>query len=1079
MDERTPLLGESASPAARAPETHSNGQAAAVRSSTSSSSTLADIDRQLHSWKLAIAERFTRRDKGKARQIDPAAAAAQRPEPVALVSVFNKISVAAQDDNAPSSSSSSAAYAQPHNGHAHPHPDRYQDPGTSDDFEAQVEAVRRAIDQGLYPSMIQTGSSGSYFARKINADGKHETVAVFKPVSEEPYGTLNPKRKLLRRYFWWMMGRPCLVPNFAASSEAGASYLDARLNLHLVPLTRLASLSSPTFFYPYADREAWRLHKTRPPEKIGSFQLFLHNYTMASTFLRAHPWPTRPLELLEADLAAEQAAHKLSRRKQKHRVRTAAIALKRCLLCRTGPMPVDGMEQERRLGGGGGEVNGEGVGQRVGGDDDEGEADASARGRAREFRWTPATMRAFRIELEKLVVLDYLMRNTDRGLDNFMVHTSADPDDPCGSKDRKEHVKITLGAIDNSLSFPHRHPNGIRDYPFGWLWLPADLIGQPFSPETRNHFLPLLSDPIWWLDTIAGLRRIFEPDEHFSPKLFERQMAVMRGQGLNLVECLMVPSEGPIELCARPRKLVFEKVVHMTHEELEEVTQSSAQNTSVTLHHFEVEAAAPSPSPAANGVGSRETQPLGSVSVSVPKEGRGELDPVAERDSASDTEGSEHAGPSSSEARPIPTAASEAGGQKEGSAAGGGHTPAHAAPSRSASRTLSPDAAAAATHPRSMPMLDTDAVSLSPVSPPLARWQLAHAGSSGGGESGGYFDGDEAEHGHGHGHDGFSSLPLDRSMTGIEVLEREIAAAKAMQRRKWAPRRRLASEDVVAGVGSGAAEVDAEEVLSDDGEGGRRSQDGGGGGSGGLGTRRPLFSSRTRSNTTLSGAGAVLFRRFPPSLARKPSQPIAASASGARGAGAATATAEDDDAEGDGGRGRSARFPRHLARSSSEHQCLGSSSMDASVMSLPAAHRGPLAESVSDVGDEEPKVPHQARPGVHPRRVASGGGNGGAGAAADGGGGGAEVVLRPALRKRMGSMGGWSVTSLGGAGEGLGSGGGAGGGGKAGSREVGESGRAALSGGSQGREGVKGRDKVKVIVQRAVHDPSRAFLSWY
>ena len=39
----------------------------------------------------------------------------------------------------------------------------------------------------------------------------------------------------------------------------------------------------------------------------------------------------------------------------------------------------------------------------------------------RKFVWTDSVRQQFREELEKLVILDYIMRNTDRGLDNWMV----------------------------------------------------------------------------------------------------------------------------------------------------------------------------------------------------------------------------------------------------------------------------------------------------------------------------------------------------------------------------------------------------------------------------------------------------------------------------------------------------------------------------------------------------------------------------------------------------------------------------------------------------------------------------------
>ncbi|KIY60864.1 hypothetical protein CYLTODRAFT_314752, partial [Cylindrobasidium torrendii FP15055 ss-10] len=37
------------------------------------------------------------------------------------------------------------------------------------------------------------------------------------------------------------------------------------------------------------------------------------------------------------------------------------------------------------------------------------------------FYWTNNLQQSFRDELEKLVILDYLMLNTDRGADNYMV----------------------------------------------------------------------------------------------------------------------------------------------------------------------------------------------------------------------------------------------------------------------------------------------------------------------------------------------------------------------------------------------------------------------------------------------------------------------------------------------------------------------------------------------------------------------------------------------------------------------------------------------------------------------------------
>ena len=94
-----------------------------------------------------------------------------------------------------------------------------------------------AIEAGVYPTRIYQGSSGSYFVKDI--DGK--VIGVFKPKDEEPYGRLNPK------WTKWMhkmccpccFGRSCLIPNQGYMSEAGASLVDEKLGLDVVPKTKV------------------------------------------------------------------------------------------------------------------------------------------------------------------------------------------------------------------------------------------------------------------------------------------------------------------------------------------------------------------------------------------------------------------------------------------------------------------------------------------------------------------------------------------------------------------------------------------------------------------------------------------------------------------------------------------------------------------------------------------------------------------------------------------------------------------------------------------------------------------------
>ena len=131
----------------------------------------------------------------------------------------------------------------------------------SDDpqFTEVVRQAEIAIEAGIYPTRIYQGSSGSYFVKNI--EGK--IIGVFKPKDEEPYGRLNPK------WTKWMhkmccpccFGRSCLIPNQGYMSEAGASLVDERLGLNVVPKTKVVRLASDTFNYLRIDREKARAKK--------------------------------------------------------------------------------------------------------------------------------------------------------------------------------------------------------------------------------------------------------------------------------------------------------------------------------------------------------------------------------------------------------------------------------------------------------------------------------------------------------------------------------------------------------------------------------------------------------------------------------------------------------------------------------------------------------------------------------------------------------------------------------------------------------------------------------------------------
>jgi phosphatidylinositol 4-kinase type 2 len=325
--------------------------------------------------------------------------------------------------------------------------------------------------------------------------------------------------------------------------------LDCQLRTNIVPYTEVVSLSSKSFFYDFWDRRAFYRKKKPLPEKQGSFQVFLKGYKGATEFFKEHPWPD-----------SQNSAFRDAPRRKRKTLWTEDCRPK----------------------------------SRQGGDSDEEEGlNSRDQTRARREFWSDALQESFREELEKLVVLDYIMRNTDRGTDNWMIRIDTEKQtaeivakprkserqqnghlDPSHAEYNRRRDNMTaspsqdgdgavphLGAIDNSLSWPWKHPDAWRSYPFGWLFLPVSLIGRPFTEKTRRHFLPLLTSKEWWTDTQVKLRNCFEQDADFKERMFARQIAVMKGQAWNVVETLKTPDHGPLELTRRNRVCVWDDLV--------------------------------------------------------------------------------------------------------------------------------------------------------------------------------------------------------------------------------------------------------------------------------------------------------------------------------------------------------------------------------------------------------------------------------------------------------------------------------------------------------------------------------------
>ena len=372
---------------------------------------------------------------------------------------------------------------------------------TKIEFDDVVESVRVAIEMGVHPKMISQGSSGSYFAR--NTDGK--VVGVFKPKDEEPYASRNPKwtKWIHRNLFPCFFGRACLIPNLSYVSEAAAYVLDSRLRTNLVPYTDIVYLSSKSFFYDYWDRRSFYRRRKPLPAKVGSFQVFLKGFKDANIFLREHPWPDQ---------------------------------------LNSGPRPDDAPRYRRKAW--------TDVCKLSGDKPDEEESNGhmlspplQAESPASNFKWTPAIKQAFREELEKLVILDYIMRNTDRGLDNWMIKvdwqteevsimaeppksndTMSEPEQELAprpvpvsradnrSKSSEQEVyrrpeamlavsrsgtpansdtgptpSIAIGAIDNSLSWPWKHPDAVSLFPYRRVFMLTPLSGEASLSDGSSY----------------------------------------------------------------------------------------------------------------------------------------------------------------------------------------------------------------------------------------------------------------------------------------------------------------------------------------------------------------------------------------------------------------------------------------------------------------------------------------------------------------------------------------------------------------------------------------------------------------
>jgi phosphatidylinositol 4-kinase type 2 len=321
-----------------------------------------------------------------------------------------------------------------------------------EDFNALLGQVLEAIGAGIQPQLCREGSSGSYFVYNKFGD----PIGIFKPKDEEPFASLNPKwpKYFQRVLCFCCFGRSCLIPNVGYLSETAASLVDERLNLFVVPKTRVVKLASPSFNY----GRSWFHETLKIKGKEGSLQTFVIGYQSAEVVL--NEW---------ANMGTE---HTMS------------------------------PENEER----------------------------------------------FTLLFQKMCVLDYVIRNTDRHMDNWLIRHV--PDEP-----------IQVAVIDNGLAFPVKHPecaSRFRTFPFHWGEL--SWAHRPLNQKLRQELLTLLT-PAFVHELCEELKKFFRHDRQHNRYLTYSQIRVLRGQLWNLKEALEA-DEPPAEWVKREPILASRRFRH-------------------------------------------------------------------------------------------------------------------------------------------------------------------------------------------------------------------------------------------------------------------------------------------------------------------------------------------------------------------------------------------------------------------------------------------------------------------------------------------------------------------------------------
>lgn len=339
------------------------------------------------------------------------------------------------------------------------------------------QLLQKTLKCSIQPRLMKKGSSGTYMI--FNSEDTKPSF-IFKPMNEEPYSIMHqPKwlKFLQYKLLPWTFGRECLINkgNYGYITDLQVSRLDYMLfgTDGIVPWCDVCVLDSASFFAKNSVRTNVRLFvKDILSDIEQNYDQNINWVYFCLIFI--HKVLVKLFRLLVFVFTGTFSGERIAVQRKLGSLQvfesnfvTADVFLEKY------PLPEQDLQEDETFN-----------------------------------IWTPELLDELHQQLQKLFVLDFLIRNTDRNLDNWMIYYN--PENESGNR-------IKIKAIDNSLAMPFHHPNSIRTYPFEWLnHLPLYILNKKIDIEFIQQLVMKISDDSWW----ESFRLIFWESHSRSGKVF-------------------------------------------------------------------------------------------------------------------------------------------------------------------------------------------------------------------------------------------------------------------------------------------------------------------------------------------------------------------------------------------------------------------------------------------------------------------------------------------------------------------------------------------------------------------------------